>query len=477
MTTTDPCPAFWPVSEQHGLRYIDLATAVTPAAAPLMPGLSSLAGLSDALRSIQLANGDTVSAAAEHALRDQIAAELEGLAEIADPDVAAVLSLRAGEFRGDATHAATAQTISERHTPEPITVLCGPLCTWRPKTRSPLHSLIAATADDPSDALIGGLDASLDAATAELERDLGLRDLAFSPVFGMEITNLIVCAGEADGHPKHYAYFLPEDEGIADSPDVDKRTLVFGNVYFDRYRLITEPLSDVLLDGPRHAREIAVERTLLTWLRGHDVAHSARLPATSYGRWHDGLGHEPFMMLQEALADVYGFLLANTRSWRDVSNVSTLDYAAGFMAESLHYVRRGPWHCGDAGAAYLELSYLAVNGFVDVGTDGTIRWELDRLCDGMHQLALELAQAILEAQDPRPPQQLIERYGWPATTPALQVLASLRWQLNSIPTTLAYRDARMARGASNGSSQGAAALAALVDWSVPARDRGLRIAS
>jgi len=50
----------------------------------------------------------------------------------------------------------------------------------------------------------------------------------------------------------------------------------------------------------------------------------------------------------------------------------------------------------------------------------------------------------------------------------------LRWELNSIPTTLAYRDVRTASVAANGSRE-SAALAALVDWSSPARARGLRV--
>lgn len=476
MSTHEACPPFWPVSEQHGLRFMEIGGEVPSSVASAMPLVGALSSLTDALRDLQLADGSAVSEAAERALCEQVAVGLRELAEVVESEAGEPLRIRADAFAGLTSHVAASRRIAELPLPSGLSVLCGPLCTWRHKTRAPLYSFVAAVADDRASELVSDLDGALDEATAALQADLGLSDLAFDALYPMPVADLVACGGEANGHPKHYAYFLPEDEGVPDVPETDKWTLAFRNVYVERYRAISAPLSDVLLDGPCQAGDVAAEGALLSWLRGHDVGHAAQLPTTRYGSWHEAIGHEPFMMLQEALADVYGFLLSTSRPWLDVTRLSPLDCSASFLAELLHYMRRGPWHYGDSGAAYLELSYLAVNGHVDVRPDGTVRWTLEGLCRGMRELAVELGDAILAAQDPRPPSLLVHRYGWPATTPALQVLAVLQWELKSIPTTLAYRESgggHEAPGLQGGAE--ASALAALVDWSAPARARGMRI--
>jgi hypothetical protein len=470
-----PCHDFWPANEQHGVRYVDLVGEPQPSVTEAMPLLAPLAAMTDALHSLQSATGEMASAECAETIEGQIALELEQLADSQDDTGAAALRTRAAAFRGEITHAAASRAIAADRPSGPLFVLCGPLSTWRPKTRAPLHSLIVALKDAPNDDMVQALDASIPAAAAELQALLDLPSLTFSPLYPMTVTDLVVCAGESNCHPKHYAYFLPEDQGVPDVPDDSKHTLAFRNAYVERHLQISQPLADELLDGPTGADEAKVERALLSWLRGHDVSHAARVDVTDYA-WHDGLGHEPFMMLQEALADVYGYLLTVTSTWRGITDLTPLDCATAFLTESLHYVRRGPWHYGDSGAAYLELSYLAANHFVDVEADGTIRWTLEGLHAGMRSLAVELGDAILKADHRRSPQRLILKCGWPAPTPALQVLAALRWELASVPTTVGYNDARHTALPASRATRGAAALASLVDWSAPVRARGLRAA-
>jgi hypothetical protein len=150
------------------------------------------------------------------------------------------------------------------------------------------------------------------------------------------------------------------------------------------------------------------------------------------------LGVEPFMMLQEAIADVYGFLLIVSEPWLRIAGVDRLEMCATHMAELLHYMRRGPWHYGDSGAAYVELSFLAVNEFVEIDSHGRVRWNEEDLCRGMTELASALTESTVGAEDERGSVALIDRYGWPAETPARQTLTALRGELANVPTSIAF---------------------------------------
>jgi hypothetical protein len=118
-----------------------------------------------------------------------------------------------------------------------------------------------------------------------------------------------------------------------------------------------------------------------------------------------------------------------------------VDVADVFLAELLHYLRRGPWLYGDAGAAYVELSYLLANGFLELRADGRVEWQLERLHEGMRSLAKEMAATVLEPTEAEPCRRLVATYGWPAQTPAVQVLGQLHGPLRAVPSALAYREA------------------------------------
>jgi hypothetical protein len=202
--------------------------------------------------------------------------------------------------------------------------------------------------------------------------------------------------------------------------------------------VISRALGEDIFGGPpQRGASVPVEKALLTWFRGHDIAHTAALPTTDYS-WDPVFGHEPFMAMQEVLADVYGLLLALTPSWLALSGLSPVDLCDTFMAELLHYLRRGGWLYGDAGAAYVELSYLAMNGHVEVTEDGHMSWDTERLHEGMRGLAKLLAETVLAPTDAGPCQGLWGRYGWPAETPAARVFERMSRRLSGIPTALAY---------------------------------------
>jgi hypothetical protein len=141
------------------------------------------------------------------------------------------------------------------------------------------------------------------------------------------------------------------------------------------------------------------------------------------------------------VSDVYGLLLTLTPTWTTLTGMSAVDATDVFLAELLHYLRRGPWLYGDAGAAYVELSYLLANGHMELQPDGHVRWEMERLHEGMRALAREMARAVLEPTNAEPCKRLVATYGWPAKTPAAQVLARLQGDLRVVPSALAYREA------------------------------------
>ncbi len=436
----EPCPLFWPEQEQHGVRYVPLEATLTEEVAPLTPKLRELAAVGDALRSLQTRDGSVLSDQAADVLAERTGTMLLELAGAVQGETAEILRMRAGAFLEGGSHRDASIREAELYESQALTVLCGPLCTWRLKTRTPLHTVVAAGACRPFDELVAGLDQQLDRAAADLREELRLPELKLDASYPMRVTDMIACGGEANAYPKHFAYFLPEDESVPDSPDQRKKTIVFRNAYRERYSVISRPLGESLLEGPISAPSGPAEGPLLVWFRGHDIGHSASLPATDYS-WRLDLGHEPFMMIQEALADVYGYLLGLTPAWLSQSGVSATDVSVTFLGELLHYLRRGPWLHGDAGAAYLELSYLAANSYVDIDSSGHVIWDTERLHEGMRALAGELAEAVLAPTGAEPCARLVARYGWPTKTPAARVLAELHNKLRGVPSALAYRDA------------------------------------
>ena len=232
----------------------------------------------------------------------------------------------------------------------------------------------------------------------------------------MRVTDMVACGGEANAYPKHFAYFLPEDEGVKGEPGQRKKTIVFRNAYRDRFTVISQPLGEAMFAGPRATptRRRARAAGLVSRPRHRPYGDAA---STDYG-WRLDLGHEPFMMVQEAVSDVYGLLLTLTPTWLSLTGLSAVDASEVFLAELLHYLRRGPWLYGDAGAAYVELSYLLANDYMQMGTDGRVHWEMERLHEGMRALASEMATAVLEPPTAEPCKRFVATYGWPAQQPA-----------------------------------------------------------
>ncbi len=431
-------PPFWPVDDQHGVGYVLLEGQPPSDPERTMPLLVRLAAQSEAMRALQTADGELLSESAASALRGEMSEGLLELAEAVDEKSAELIRMRAKALSGAADHQETVIEIARKNVQPALEIVCGPLCTWRMKTRAGLHSFLAATRDEENQAILDSLDDSLEDALDALREGIGSSGLHVPFKLPMNVTDLLLSAGEAAGHPKHFAYFMPEDEGVDGLALEEQRTLYMRNVHIARYKVITIPLAEALLDGPIGPTEVPVEETLMPWIRGHDHGHNTIVPETDYDSWMKTLGIEPFMALQEAIADVYGFLMTISEPWLEISGVSRLDMSATHIAEMLHYLRRGPRFYGDPGAAFVELSFLAENGYVEIDDNGRISWDEEGFCKGMTALAAALTESTVAAPDERGSEELLARYGWPAETAAMRTWNRMRDELAGVPTSIAF---------------------------------------
>lgn len=431
-------PPFWPVDDQHGVGHVLLEGQPPTNPDQVLPLLVRLAAQSEAMRGLQTADGEFLSESAASALRGEMSEGLRELAELVDEESGELIRMRAKAVSGAADHRETVIEIARRNVQPALEIVCGPLCTWRMKTRAGLHSFLAAAHDEQSQKLLDSLDDSLEDALDVLRESLNAPGLHVPFKLPMNATDLLISAGEAAGHPKHYAYFLPEDEGVDGLPLEEQRTLYMRNVHIARYKVITIPLGEALLEGPMAAADAPIDETLMPWIRGHDHGHNLIVPETCYEDWMETLGIEPFMALQEAIADVYGFLVTIADPWLRLTGVSRLDMSATHIAEMLHYLRRGPEFYGDPGAAFVELSFLAENGFVEIDGKGRIKWDEDGFCRGMTAFASALTEATVGASDERGSEAFLARYGWPTETAAMRTWNRMREELSGVPTSVAF---------------------------------------
>src|SRR5690349_5068302 len=243
-------PPFWPVDDQHGVGHVCLEGQPPSNSDRVLPLLVRLAAQSEAMRGLQTAEGEFLSEAAASTLRGEMSEGLLELAELVDEDSAELIRMRAKALSGAADHRETVVEIARRNVQPALEIVCGPLCTWRMKTRAGLHSFLAATREEENQKLLDSLDDSLEDGLDVLRESLDAPSLHVPFKLPMNVTDLLLSAGEAAGHPKHFAYFMPEDEGVDGLALEEQRTLYMRNVHIARYEVITIPLGEALLEGP-----------------------------------------------------------------------------------------------------------------------------------------------------------------------------------------------------------------------------------
>jgi hypothetical protein len=268
-----------------------------------------------------------------------------------------------------------------------LVVICGPLKTFASKTRSPLLSLVVGTIDPVRTAAVEGRTADVDALREHyVARVGGELELAGLPRYA--VGDLLLCAGEANGVPKHFSHFLPLDLGHEGHYD-DEVTVVFENVLLDRYRVVSEQLFRSVT-GASPVAPIDAAGLLHAWFRGHDLGHFWQRPGSPAREGVAALGHSG-VVLDEALADTLGFLAASGPWGRDGGKAA----AHAYVAELMRYARRTPGRFADSAAAQVELRFFERAGAFHESAE-SVTVDVERLSSAADDLARQLFHALRE---------------------------------------------------------------------------------
>jgi hypothetical protein len=407
---------FWPPRDSHTVLSVSL-----PAATPLLGSfaansLKRVTQIAEIIRGYQDLAPERGNDQAKEViqLRHAGAAAMEASADVLDCEASATcLRLRAEALRGGSWSEQVERCIGLDETR--LISLSGDLHTWHHKSPDVYHSAFFAAVDQRYDRLVANLDDQLDAVTRYIHTIVDPRLVVKTPP-RFKVGNLIFCGGEANRYPKHFAYFLPEDEGIKRAKQ--KKTVVFSNVYSAMYHGVSEPfgLSALMIEGAERQTPVpSTEDHLICWLRGHDVGHGVILPETDFrvlgqqGRWAS-------MMLQEVLADLFGLIMVSGGPWSKIANLRNDVAVRVFLTEMLRYLRRGETYFPDAEAAFLEFSFLEANGFVRIDWDKRkIMTSVECLLSGAQQLLALLIKTAL-ANDVEGTRSIIKQYGVGART-------------------------------------------------------------
>ncbi|MDQ5822031.1 MAG: hypothetical protein M3540_11380 [Actinomycetota bacterium] len=413
---------------------------MSEAVASRLDDIRRLAGLADSIRTHEGTDDGDALGAATRTAREESAALLRRIAaHVPEPESEVIAMRAAGLNGGDSAAAAVRQA---EITEQDLVLLCGPMSTWRRKSGETFYSTLASVPLASWNAVLARADSLHDELRAFLADLLVQPGLRVRPIPGFVITDLVDCGGEANGFPKHFAYFLPEDEGVSGASTA--KTVVYANVYAAHHELVSEQLADLILEPAESASPDETLELLLLWFRGHDLGHQLRLPGTSFRDLH-AVGRETSIALQEALADVIGYLVVTGGPWHAEFGYERAAAGSVFLAEMLRYIQRGPGLFPDSDAAFLELSYLVAGGYVETRGGARLAWDPDTLHDGLVALARELTEGILGTNVERA-EALIEAHLPLDHEPLADWRADFDAVTSNVPTTLAY-DVAGAHGA------------------------------
>jgi hypothetical protein len=313
---------------------------------------------------------------------------------------------------------------------------CGPLATWDTKSSGLSLSAFLFERSPQLGSYIIGIDDRLRDGVAALGTLVG-QQLSLGDVAPFVPGSLLVCGGEANTAPKHFSYFLPEDFGVTRARTA-KATIVFTNVYLARHEYIAVPAArEVFTELDPYVDDDETLRLLLLWFRAHDMAHSFRSDRTDFRKLKAAIGRSRSVVLQEALVDVIGILMALDIAQSDSS------YRAGrvagvFLVELLAYLRRGVEWFPDSGAAAIEFAFLVQQGALVVDPQRRLSWNLVDVRAALVMLAGVLTRSVIETDVPVAA-DLIERYLVDPSKDVQLFIARLGSRLSDVPTSFSYK--------------------------------------
>ncbi|MEO3787436.1 hypothetical protein ABGB12_29260 [Actinocorallia sp. B10E7] len=433
--------AFWPPSAGYELSCLDLG--------PAGPGLGGefLAGLA-ALKSAIEAEWQRVKEIGVPARRrfNDPAPVAKALREIGGR-LPGEQDRRAAALRADAVEGGYSDEILAELAglKEEYTLVAGQVSTWYGKEVKGLPTAFACRRDGVRQAFVdaaSGMREETGDYLRSLHPDLKLGDV---PAFGA--AELFFMAGEGNLHPKHIAYFLPEDEGVKYSPF--KKTYYFANTHEALLRSASAPLSEEFLrvgDGFDPAAERFAAVPVLGVL-GHEFGHFVHRPSTDFkelnaaDRWVS-------VTLQEVAADVFGTLIL-AEVWAERFGFTAADVISYYLAECLRYTSRGLGHFPDSDGMYLQLSYFrqfSALAFENGGSGPVLTGDPEVVLAGLRSLARVLADALLAGGSDQA-RKLYRAFGPATPAPLASLVEELRRRpLKSVEYTQEHLYSRADQG-------------------------------
>ncbi|MCY1079434.1 class I SAM-dependent methyltransferase [Archangium lansingense] len=421
--------AFWPPSDEYRLICLDLAPEVPSLGPGLAAELETLRTAIDVAwqkSKTQVVNGPARMHDAASVTRclHRIAKLLPNATD------RRALELRAGAVeRGyeDGTLSALAGL------DEDITFIAGNISTWYGKQTRGLPTAFGCVRDEERQAAVAKASEHM-ADVAAYVRSLHTH-LRLGEVPAFSATRLFFMAGEGNRHPKHIAYFLPEDEGVKHSPF--KKTYHFTNTHHALLNTISLPLARRLLHlgTPIPSSSAALGHIPTLGVLAHEFGHFVHREGVTFAALNSA-ARWASVTLQEAAADVFGTLVL-AEVLAPALGIPPADVVTYHLAECLRYVDRGLGCFPDSDGMYLQLAYLVSFGALTLepGAESRLVGDPEVVIAAFRSLARVFADTLL-AGDVERSIALHQAYG-PATPHHLdQLIATLR---EGPPKTLEYK--------------------------------------
>lgn len=381
---------FWPAADSYHIHMMDIPVpdSLSPVALDLIHQATRMAEAASHIHPIATGSGSSLLQSVEEKLSIicfKLAQEFD------DPDTCKALQLRA-EILSDAGKAREFLPQIAGLDEQQLVQGIGYMSTWVGKSRSQHYSAWFGLPDRGLQEVSDVVDDLFPDNMRWLQSNIDRRLVAL-PGCRYKIVNLFAIAGEANSYPKHFAYFFPEDEGVKYA--AQKRTIVFANTYLSLFERFARSQASMLGWSHDAIPESALcARHLIAWFRGHDLGHSVVMENTVFGKLskQDRWGS---MVVQEAIADVFGLLICLTENSRQALQLNESLQLKVFLLEMLRYLRRGPCDYPDAGAAYIQLKWLTEHQCLN-WSETHYEVNLSAVKPALTQLATAMTRSVLQ---------------------------------------------------------------------------------
>lgn len=284
-----------------------------------------------------------------------------------------------------ATNSKTWLKLAYRFSESELILLCGKISTWVAKSNERKYSFVLAVPNNDLSSYIDKNFSCLGRFEYEFQKVTGINDLNISNPCDFQVANLAFCSGEANTFPKHFSYFLPEDEGVKHYKN--KKTIVFSNIYLNRFLETTKLIGQLCIkDFTTSQNNQFIIEVLLFWMRGHDIGHFCKTEETDYKKMR-AIGYFNSMSAQELIADCFGYYFSMHSRFNPTYENSKPLVINMLLAELLRYASREINQNPDANSSTVILSYLIENQYLKYNKETIqLSYNINKLENGIESL-------------------------------------------------------------------------------------------